>query len=122
MFELNPDSGVPYYQQIAQDLRNKIMTAKVHAHEQLPSVRTLARTLRINPNTVQKAYRLLKEEQLIYSVAGRGDFVADNVKIIRELKHDNIVEAIVSATKKARDAGIWIDEIFRIIDEAYSEP
>lgn len=122
MLELNPDSGIPLYKQIVQDLRSKIMTSKMHAHEQLPSVRALARELHVNPNTVQKAYALLKKEELIYSVAGRGDFVADNALALKELKREHIVQAFVATTKEARDAGMWIDEIFRIVDEAYSEP
>lgn len=122
MFQLDPHSGVPYYQQIVQDLRHKIMTAKMHAHEQLPSVRALARDLQVNPNTVQKSYSILKQEQLIYSVPGRGEYVADNAQMIKEMKREQLVETFVRATKEARDSGMWIDEIFTIIDEAYSEP
>lgn len=122
IFQLNPDSGVPYYQQIAQDMRNKIMTSKMHAHEQLPSVRALARELHVNPNTVQKSYAILKEERLIYSVAGRGDFVAENTQALKKLQREQLVQTFIRATKDARDAGMWIDEIFKIVDEAYSEP
>lgn len=121
MFQLNPDSNIPYYMQIVQDLRHKIMTSKMHAHEQLPSVRVLARELHVNPNTVQKSYSILKQQELIYSVAGRGDFVADNAERLKSMRKEELVATFVRATKEARDSGMWIDEIFKIVDEAYSE-
>lgn len=119
--QLDRDSKVPVYLQIAQDLRHKIMTSKMHAHEKLPSVRALARDLGINPNTVQKSYASLKSDDLIYSVPGVGDFVAENMSKLKELKREQIVHAFVQTTKEARDSGMWIDEIFNIIDEAYSD-
>lgn len=119
--QLDPDSKVPVYRQIAQDLRHKIMTSKMHAHERLPSVRALARELGINPNTVQKAYASLKSDSLLYSRAGVGDFVSENTNKLKELKHDQIIQTLRETTKEARDSGMWIDEIFNIIDEAYSE-
>lgn len=121
LIQLDPDSKVPAYLQIVQDLRNKIMTAKVHAHEKLPSVRGLARELGLNPNTVHKAYTLLKNESLIYTLQGVGEFVAENTNKLKELKRDRIIQTLVATTKEARDSGMWIDEIFTIIDEAYSE-
>ena len=121
MFQLKRDSEVPIYLQIVQDLRHRIMTAKMHAHEKVPSVRALARELGVNPNTVQKAYGLLKRDGLIYSVSGRGDFVADNAEKLKALRRDDLISTFVKTTKEARDAGMWIDEIFKIVDEAYSD-
>lgn len=120
MTAISRNSKVPVYEQIVQDFRTKIMTHKMHAHEQLPSVRALARELGINPNTVQKAYRALKAENLIYSKAGTGDFVADNPEAVKAMKRERLIETLRTATREARDCGMWIDEIFSIIDEAYS--
>lgn len=121
MFQISHDSGVPVYQQIVQDLRRRIMTSKMHAHEKLVSVRALARQLNVNPNTVQKSYAILKSEGLIYSVPGRGDFVADDTHNLKALRREELANTFRTATKEARDSGMWIDEIFTIIDEAYSE-
>ena len=120
MFRLDHDSGAPVYLQIVQDVKSKIMTAKMHAHEQLPSVRALARALHINPNTVQKSYAILKKQGLVYSVAGKGDFVADNAAKVKEMKRQQIIDMFVLATKEARDSGMWIDEIITIVDDAYT--
>lgn len=119
--QINHDSGIPIYKQIVQDLRHRIMTSKMHAHEKLLSVRALARELNVNPNTVQKSYTILKRDGLIYTVVGRGDFVADNAQKLKTMRREELVSTFVKATKEARDSGMWIDEIINIIDEAYSE-
>ncbi len=97
-----------------------VMTAKMHPHEQVQSVRSLARELDINPNTVQKAYSILKKQGIIYSVAGKGDYVADNAEKIKTMRKQQIVDSFRAATREARSAGMWIDEIFTIVDETYS--
>ena len=120
MIKLDPSSKKPIYEQIVQGFKSLVMMGKLHAHEQIPSVRSLAKQLGINPNTVQKAYAILKSEGFLYSVAGKGDFVADNASRIKEMKKAEIRELFVKATREARDSGMWTDEIFAIVDEAYS--
>lgn len=117
---LDPASKKPIYEQIVQGLKSLVMTGKLRPHEQIPSVRSTARTLGINPNTVQKAYALLEKEGILYSVAGKGGFVADNAARIKEMKKQEIRNMFIQATREARDSGLWIDEIFAIVDEAYS--
>ena len=121
MITLDPESGIPVYQQIAQTVKQDVMMSKMYVGEQLTSVRKLAKQLSINPNTVQKAYAILRKEGIIYSVKGKGDYVADNAAHIKEMRRQQIVEMFRKATKEARDSGIWIDEIFSIIDDAYSK-
>ncbi len=118
--KLDENSAEPIYMQIVNGVKTLVMTAKMHPHEQVVSVRALARELHINPNTVQKAYALLKKEGILYSKAGLGDYVADNAAAIKEMKKQQIIEMFTEATKEARAAGMWIDEIFTIVDEVYS--
>jgi len=120
MITVDPNSKTPIYQQIVQSLKSLVMMSKLPAHEKLPSVRRMARQLHINPNTVQKAYSILKDENMIYSIAGKGDFVADNVSKIKQMKKQQLVDSLSLLAKEARDAGMWIEEIFTIIDDAYS--
>ena len=117
---LDPASKLPIYEQIVRSMKTMVMTGKLHAHEPVPSVRKTAAALGINPNTVQKAFALLRQEGILYSVAGKGDFVADNGGRIKEMKRQEIRDMFVRATQEARDSGMWIDEIFTIVDEAYS--
>lgn len=120
MITIDKSAKTPIYEQIVQAFKSLVMMSKVHAHEQVPSVRRMARQLHINPNTVQKAYALLKSEKIIYSIAGKGDFVADNVAKIKQMKKQQLVDHLSALAKEARDAGMWIEEIFTIIDDAYS--
>jgi GntR family transcriptional regulator len=75
MFELDLRSRKPIYEQLVEKLKQLIISEVLKADEQLPSVRTLAGELTINPNTIQKAYRELESQGYIYSVKGRGSFV-----------------------------------------------
>jgi len=110
----------PVYMQIADHLKLLVMMSKMHPHEKIRSVRSMARELGVNPNTVQKAYSILKKEGIIYSIAGKGDYVADNAEKIKLMKKQHIMDTFRKATLEARSSGMWIDEIFTIVDEAYS--
>lgn len=77
MIQLNYRDSKPIYEQIKDGLRRLIISNSLSANEKLPSVRELASRLAINPNTIQKAYRDLESDGYVYSVAGKGTFVAE---------------------------------------------
>ena len=120
LIQLDHSLKQPIYRQIVDGLKSLVMMGKLHPHEQIPSVRKMARELGVNPNTIQKSYALLEKEGILYSVAGKGDFVADNAMRIKEMRKEEIREMFVKATREARQSGLWIDEMFTIVDEAYS--
>jgi DNA-binding transcriptional regulator YhcF (GntR family) len=74
---IDGNSPIPVYIQIEQLIERLILTRELSAHELVPGVSVLARQLKVAPLTVQKAYRRLQERGLIYSIAGKGSFVAD---------------------------------------------
>lgn len=76
---LNPSSGLPIYLQIQSQVKQAVAAGALLPSDPLPSVRKLAADLRINPNTVARAYQELEREEVIRSVPGGGTFVADNV-------------------------------------------
>ena len=76
MFRINQRSAQPIYEQILENVETLIISGVLLKDEQLPSVRSVARDLAVNPNTIQKAYGLLEERGIIYSRPGRGSFVA----------------------------------------------
>lgn len=90
MVTLNYRDSRPIYEQIREGLKRLIVTGALAAEERLPSVRTLATQLSINPNTIQRAYAELERDGYCYSVPGKGSFVAASVetggKRRRELK------------------------------------
>ncbi len=76
MIVLDCRDSRPLYQQVKDSLRRMMLTGLLEPDEKLPSVRSLATQLAINPNTIQRAYAELEAEGYIYSVAGRGSFVS----------------------------------------------
>ena len=68
----------PIYEQVISRFQELMLTGALEKDSQLPSVRSLAMELSINPNTIQKAYAELERQGYIYSIKGKGSFVADN--------------------------------------------
>ena len=79
MFKTNPQSGVPLYLQLIEQVRHAIELGALTAGDQLPGIRKLARELVMNPNTVAKAYREMEHEGLIELRHGAGAFIAAGV-------------------------------------------
>ena len=81
MIQLNYRDSKPIYEQIKDGLRRLVVTGAVKKDEKLPSVRELATSLSINPNTIQKAYRELEQEGYIYTIAGKGSYAAEKADV-----------------------------------------
>ena len=77
MIQLNYRDTRPFYQQIKDNVRQLVVSGALKKDEKLPSVRELAASLAINPNTIQRAYRELESEGYIYTLSGKGTFVAE---------------------------------------------
>ena len=77
MFDIDVKSRVPIYEQIIENVKRLIIQGVLLPEEKLPSVRSLAQDLTINPNTIQKAYRELEREGYVVSRPGKGSFVND---------------------------------------------
>ena len=90
MIRLDYRDARPIYEQVRDGLRSLMVTGVLAAGEKLPSVRSLATELAINPNTIQRAYSEMEVEGYIYSVSGKGSFAAaeggEQQRRIRELK------------------------------------
>lgn len=82
----------PIYEQVVEKLSELMVRGILEQNSQLPSVRSLATELSINPNTIQRAYAELERQGYIYSVKGRGSFVAENHQIREQKKKRNFCE------------------------------
>lgn len=87
MLQLNYRDPRPIYEQVKSEFRRLILSGALPRGEKLPSVRELAGSLAINPNTIQRAYRELETEGCIISMPGKGSFVADAADIARQKHH-----------------------------------
>ena len=76
MISLNYRDARPIYEQVKDGLRHLVVTGALQAGDKLPSVRALASSLAINPNTIQRAYESLESEGYLYTVTGKGSFAA----------------------------------------------
>lgn len=81
MFQLNYRDSRPIYEQLKEQLRKLIVTDVIQSDERLPSIREIASSLAINPNTIQRAYRELENEGYIYTIPGKGSFAAPRTDI-----------------------------------------
>ena len=88
MLNLDYRDARPIYEQVKDGLRRLMVTGVIQEGEKLPSVRTMAGTLAINPNTIQRAYEALEAEGYVYSVPGKGSFAAPNTGVDEGRKQD----------------------------------
>ena len=108
-------SGAPIYDQIYTQLKAQIISGALREHEQLPSIRNLAKDLRISVITTKRAYDELEREGFIYTVAGKGCFVAaKNVELFREENLKKIEEHMEEIAKLAATCNLSCDEIVRM--------
>ena len=95
----------PIYEQMVEKLERLIVSGGLEQGSKMPSVRSLAVDLAVNPNTVQRAYTLLEQEGYLYTVTGRGSFVAPE-REWRDGQLSRVLAEWVAMTRKARDAGL----------------
>ena len=103
MVHLDYRDSRPIYTQIIDGIREQIITGVLQPGDKLPSVRELASTLAINPNTIQRAYNQLEQEGYLYTVSGRGSFVAPESEW-RDGKKHRMLEEWKLVTQSAREA------------------
>lgn len=121
MFELDVRSRKPIYEQLTGKIKEMIMHGILQADEQLPSVRALSSQLTVNPNTIQKAYRELEREGYIYSLQGKGSFVAPLQQGQNESKKAEVRSELLRLMAEAVYLGfteIEIGELYRqVLDQ-----
>ena len=106
------NNGVPIYQQIADDFREQIMNGKIKEGSYLPSIRSLAKDLKISVITTMKAYELLQEEGLVSAVQGKGYSVnPQDTEMMMEQQMRKVEAALSEAIKAADVAGITDQEL-----------
>ena len=121
MLQLDFGDRRPIYEQIKDKIKNLIIMGVLTENEKIPSVRELAASLTINPNTIQKAYKDLENEGYIYSQKARGSFVAPQKKTACERDTDNLFETLTSVVRELKFLGHGKEELAEIIDKLYKE-
>ena len=114
--------GTPIYEQIVRQIKAKIVGGELTAGEALPSMRLLAKELRISVITTKRAYEELEREGFIVTQSGKGSYVAArNVELIREENYRRIEQQLLTAVNLARLSEISLDEMIEILTLLYKE-
>lgn len=116
MISLNYRDSRPIYEQIKDGLRKLIVTGAMAPDEKLPSVRSLATQLSINPNTIQRAYNELENEGYIYSVPGKGSFAAGNAGA-DEARRRELKDKVRELVAELRYLGVSQEELQALVAE-----
>ena len=115
-------SGVPIYEQIKQQVKSAILSGELREDESLPSLRTLAKELKISVLTVTRAYNELEEEGFVKNVQGRGCYVLGRgSELIREQLICKIENDLTDAINTARIAELEPSELHRLLDILWEE-
>lgn len=117
MFELDIRSRLPIYEQLVEKFKELIISEVLKTDEQLPSVRALSNEITINPNTIQKAYRELERQGYIYSIPGKGSFVAPMMPNKNDEKIAKLKEELIKILSEAMYLGMKKEEIMKIVSE-----
>lgn len=112
----------PLYEQITTQIKTAIMSGELKSGEAIPSVRSLAKSLKISVLTVQKAYANLQEEGFIETTAGKGCYVsAQNQDFYLEEQQKEIEAHLAKAIEIARSSGIGLDKLNGLLTLLYQE-
>ena len=116
MISLNYRDSRPIYEQIKDGLRKLIVTSALAADDKLPSVRSLATQLSINPNTIQRAYNELESEGYIYSVPGKGSFAAGHAGADKARRQE-LLAKVKELVAELRYLGVSDEELRALVME-----
>jgi len=107
------------YEQLVDNIKNLILIGELKADDKLPSVRSLARELGINPNTIQKAYSELERGGVILTLPGRGSIVIAQVNELKREQLSALTETLTQLAHEAKTAGITEEEFLTAAQTAY---
>lgn len=110
----------PIYEQIVDKLERLIIGGGLEANCKMPSVRSLALELSVNPNTIQRAYAQLEQDGYIYTVSGRGSFVAHECEW-RSGKVAEVTKELEEVLVRAKEAGMTLEAALAAVNKTFKE-
>jgi GntR family transcriptional regulator len=118
LFELNFKSGIPVYLQLVEQIKAAAASGTLRTGEPLPSIRPLAEQLRVNRNTVAKAYAELENQRIIETQAGKGSFLLEGASPLRkDVRKQMVGEAIDEAIIKAHHLQVNGEDFLKLTAE-----
>ena len=120
MIGIDLQNRKPIYEQVVERFQTLIVNGILEPDSQMPSVRSLAMELSINPNTIQKAYSMLEQEGYIYPVKGRGNFVSGNAEL-KKKKQESVFQSLKELVNKGQELDISCEVLLEKTKEVYEE-
>jgi len=119
---ISNSSKEPIYEQITNQIKSLILAGELQEGTAIPSMRNLAKDLQISVITTKRAYEELEKAGFIYSIVGKGSFVAEqNLEVIREKKLKVIEEQLSAVIANSREIGLSLDELKELLTILYEE-
>ncbi|BBB32275.1 GntR family transcriptional regulator [Thermotomaculum hydrothermale] len=121
VISINQQSRIPVFKQVTEEIKLKIASGDLRKGEKLPSVRELAVSLGVNPNTIMKSYKELEREGFVETKAGKGVFIKENLSdlTVNNLKKEILFRKIDEMVKTAKMLNIEKEEIISEINKRY---
>src|SRR5690606_17395651 len=115
-------SEEPIYEQITNQIKSAILAGELQEGAAIPSMRNLAKELQISVITTKRAYEELEKAGFIYSIVGKGSFVAEqNLEVIKEKKLKVIEEQLSAVITNSKEIGLPLDELQQLLKILYEE-
>lgn len=115
------EDGTPIYLQILIHIKRGIVSGLVKNDDELPSRRVLSALLGVNPNTIQKAYKMLEDEELIESHSGAKSYMKLDENKIKKIKEELIANDITNAVSALKQMGLSKDETIALLEKYWNE-
>ena len=111
--EINYQNRIPIYEQIVSEIERLVSLNILEANSQIPSIRELACTLSINPNTVKKAYDILESKNIIVTKSTKGTFITNNINAAKEQKISELLTKLKNNIQDLENYGLTKEEIIK---------
>ena len=109
------DDSKPIYTQIMDLTKKQLISNEIKPGEKLPSVRDMSKRLKVNPNTVQRAYVEMERKMLVYTKRGQGTFVVDEPEVIFKLRQEMVLHQVATFVREMVEFGFSHDELCKVI-------
>lgn len=117
---INFNKRDPVYVQVVQYFKQEIVNGRLAPGEEIPSRRELARKLRINPNTAQRAYKEMEEANLIYTEGNLPSTVTTNEKTILAVREELLMDAVNAFVSAIKPINVPVEELLELIEKKYT--
>lgn len=116
-FSLDNGSGVPVYRQIINQIENAVVSGRMAVGDRLPTIRSLAVGLKINPNTIAKAYNELEIRGIVQTQVGSGTYIADKKPDVADARQKRLREAAERFLQEAGELGAGREELIKLLED-----